>query len=198
MPRAWVPSVALVVVGGLFYGGVWLWERQLPSPKTPPLYEGLQSLHLQAPTEDTFSLNRLKGKIVLLNVFYSRCPSICPAMNAQLRQLWQVLPTDGSVVMVSISTDPGHDTGAVLAAFAQSYAAGHPWYFVRPQSEANLAVFAKEYLSQTVARLSENDFMHSDAVYLLDSQGRLRGTYTTRRPESMKQLIRHIQKLQSV
>jgi protein SCO1/2 len=74
----------------------------------------------------------LKGKIVLINFFYTDCDAICPLMTENLARVQELLtPRVGKdIFMASISLQPEHDTPAVLAAYAKSYNVGPGWQFL--------------------------------------------------------------------
>ena len=79
----------------------------------------------------------LKGKIVLINFFYTDCDAICPLMTENLARVQELLgPRVGKdIFMVSISLQPEHDTPEVLAAYAKTYGAGPGWTFLTGQKE---------------------------------------------------------------
>ncbi len=71
----------------------------------------------------------LKGKIVLINFFYSDCGAICPLVTDNLCAVQTLLgPRVGrDIFMYSISLQPQHDTPERLAAYAKSYGIGPGW-----------------------------------------------------------------------
>jgi protein SCO1/2 len=74
----------------------------------------------------------LKGKIVLINFFFTDCDAICPLMTENLARVQELLaPRVGKdIFMVSITLQPEHDTPAVLAAYAKNYGVGPGWQFL--------------------------------------------------------------------
>jgi protein SCO1/2 len=74
----------------------------------------------------------MKGKILLINFFYTDCDAICPLMTENLARVQELLgPRVGNEIrMVSISLQPEHDTPEVLAAYAKTYGAGPGWMFL--------------------------------------------------------------------
>jgi protein SCO1/2 len=74
----------------------------------------------------------MKGKIVLINFFFTDCDAICPLMTENLARVQELLgPRAGKdIFMVSISLQPEHDTPDVLAAYAKTYGAGPGWLFL--------------------------------------------------------------------
>ena len=74
----------------------------------------------------------MKGKILLINFFFTGCDAICPLMTANLARVQLLLGSrvGRDILMVSISLRPEYDTPDVLAAYARSYAAGPGWLFL--------------------------------------------------------------------
>jgi protein SCO1 len=79
----------------------------------------------------------IKGKIILINFFFTDCDAICPLMTENLARVQQLLaPRVGKdIFMCSISLQPEHDTPAVLAAYAKSYAVGPGWLFLTGKAD---------------------------------------------------------------
>ncbi|POY40262.1 SCO family protein [Flavobacterium alvei] len=55
-----------------------------------------------------------KGKVYVLEFFFSTCPSICPKMNLSMLQIEKTFFGNPNFGIVSITIDPEHDTPAVL------------------------------------------------------------------------------------
>jgi protein SCO1/2 len=74
----------------------------------------------------------LKGKIVLINFFFTDCDAICPLMTENLARVQELLGdrVGKDIFMVSISLQPEHDTPEVLAAYAKTYGVGPGWLFL--------------------------------------------------------------------
>jgi protein SCO1/2 len=79
----------------------------------------------------------LKGKIILVNFFFTDCDAICPLMTENLVRVQELLgPRVGKdIFMYSISLEPEHDTPEVLAAYARSYGVGPGWLFLSGQKD---------------------------------------------------------------
>jgi protein SCO1 len=74
----------------------------------------------------------LKGRIVMINFFYTTCTGTC---NATTHNLARVVDAIGDrfereVILLSISVDPDRDTPAALKTYASRYDAKPGWYFL--------------------------------------------------------------------
>jgi protein SCO1/2 len=74
----------------------------------------------------------LKGKTVVVSVFYTQCQDSCPLETARLLQVQRLLGdrVGKDVFFYSISIDPEHDTPAVLKAYADKFHVGPGWLFL--------------------------------------------------------------------
>ena len=74
----------------------------------------------------------MKGKIVLINFFYTECDELCPLATQNLAYLQDMLaPRFGKqIFMISISLRPAHDTPERLAGYAKMYGVGPGWSMI--------------------------------------------------------------------
>ena len=123
----------------------------------------------------------LKDKVLLINFFFTSCPSICPKMTAQLARVQEAFIRDDEVVLVSISIDPTRDTIQQLKEFATEYGAiPGKWHFFTGDKEAiyQFAGAGLKLLAQSEGGDADNDgFIHSDRVVLVDPDWNIRGFY---------------------
>jgi protein SCO1 len=71
----------------------------------------------------------LKGKIVLVNFFFTRCDATCPLVMENLAAVQDLLGPRiaRDIFMYSITLQPEIDTPELLAAYAKTYDAGPGW-----------------------------------------------------------------------
>ena len=74
----------------------------------------------------------MKGKILLINFFFTSCDDVCPLMTENLARVQELLGArvGQDIRMVSISLQPEHDTPEVMAAYAKGYGVGPGWLFL--------------------------------------------------------------------
>lgn len=123
----------------------------------------------------------LQDKVILVNFFFTSCPSICPKMTAQLARVQSTFIRDDEVVLLSISIDPVRDSVSVLKEFANEYeAVPGKWHFLTGDKEAiyNFAGNGLKLLAQSEGGDQSHDgFVHSDRIVLLDPDWNIRGFY---------------------
>jgi len=86
------------------------------------------------------SLDDLKGKIIVLDFFFTRCPTICPGLARSMKKLQtSFVSNDNIVQFISVSIDPEHDSVQQLRKFADRYKANHDtWWFVTGNKKRDL------------------------------------------------------------
>ena len=79
----------------------------------------------------------LKGKIVVINAFFTSCKDTCPIMAHSLAVLqeWLGDRLGKDVYLISISVDPETDTPAKLLEYAARFNARPGWFFLTGKKE---------------------------------------------------------------
>lgn len=132
-------------------------------------------------------LAALRGQPVVLTFLYSQCPDVCPLTASKLRTVVETLgPDAGRVAFVAVSTDPAHDDAAAAAAFAEKHGLGEHLRFLVGSSAELTPVWSAYYVhaapvppaadpaERASAAYAARTALHTDAVYLIDRQGRER------------------------
>ena len=176
-----VAATTLIVVAGyasLALGtdgwSVWTAEgarRQavLSNPRTLPDYP------LTGARGETLSLARTDRPLMVVDLIYTRCPSLCLAMGAQLRLLQAELAAAGltdQVGFLSITFDPDNDDADALRGYLERFRAVEPqWRAARFEHDDHLAKVLDE-LGVIVLPEPSVGFVHNAAFYLVE-EGRV-------------------------
>jgi protein SCO1/2/putative membrane protein len=126
----------------------------------------------------------LVGKVWIAAQTFNCCTMSCPAMRQALHALQDRLNRSG-VVLVSFSVDPARDTPESLRALADSLAADERrWLFLTAAGQRNAAeldeFFQESFLTRPVRNPTAEpglSIAHTSRLYLIDRQGRVRGSY---------------------
>ena len=115
--------------------------------------------------------------IYISNFFFTRCPSICPPMRAELISIAEEFSEEDKVVLISHTIDPKHDSIPVLKAYSEATGISQSkWQFLR-SSEKHTKRQAELYMTNFKPNEDGSDFYHSSFVALLDKQQQIRGFY---------------------
>lgn len=143
------------------------------------IYHKISNLKLINQLGDSFNLNEdLKGKILVINFFFSRCPTICPTMSSNMKPLLKAFAKKSTelVHFVSISVDP-KDSVQQLRAYADRFTSDHDrWYFAAGNQQ-EIFNFAKKELGLKLEAETPDEFIHSQSIVLVDTTRYIRGYY---------------------
>lgn len=144
-------------------------------------FHTLKDLHLINQLGDTISLNEtLKGKILVVDFFFTTCASICPQLSHNMYLLNKAYrKNDSSVRFLSITVDPEHDSIPQLRRYADKYEANHDKWFFLTGNKKEIYDFARKELLLPVEEGNgdEEDFIHPDRFVLIDKYRNIRGYY---------------------
>jgi Uncharacterized protein SCO1/SenC/PrrC, involved in biogenesis of respiratory and photosynthetic systems len=140
------------------------------------------------------SLDELKGKILVIDFFFTRCPSICPGMARSMKRLQDsFLKNDSIVHFISISVDPEHDSVPQLRKFADRHNVNHDTWWVVSGDKKEIYDFALNELKAGLADTQvDSAFIHTENFFLLDSNRVVRGWYNGFDTVKQAQLVRDI------
>lgn len=84
-----------------------------------------------------FYTDVLKGKIVVVNAFFTSCTSVCPPMNRNMQKIQEAFGdrVGRDVFLVSITVDPAVDTPEKMKNYAKNFHAGPGWMFLTGKKE---------------------------------------------------------------
>ena len=132
---------------------------------------------LKDQTGSTVRLSQMRGEPVAVTFIYTRCPiaTACPMTIAKFSKLDAMLAQRKFGHLLVVTVDPEHDTPEVLAGYAKKAGADPKrWKFLTgsPREVARVASdFGVLYYPE------HGQVVHSQAVAVLDPQGRLSTIY---------------------
>jgi protein SCO1 len=143
----------------------------------------------------------VKGKVKVIEYFFTTCGGICPIMNENMVSVYNEFRNNNDVVILSHTVDPLVDTAAQLKRYAQKFEAdGKHWIFLTGTKEKLYRKAIDDYLvpvaeSDTVKITPE--FIHTERFVLVDKDNRVRGKfYDGTNKDEVTQLIKDIKELQ--
>ncbi len=140
------------------------------------------------------SLNDLKGKVIVLDFFFSRCPSICPGLARNMKKVQAAFGKNPEIVQfLSISIDPEHDSVPVLRKYADKFGADHDgWWFLTGNKEEIYDFALKEIKASIADTNVDTAFIHTENFFLLDSSRVVRGWYNGFDTTQLARLVKDI------
>jgi protein SCO1/2 len=129
---------------------------------------------VQGSDGNTLTLNRYRGKVVVLGFGYTRCPNVCPVTLAVLASAQRKLGALGSQVQVIyLTVDPERDNVERLKQFLASF---DPTFVGGTGTAEQMAEVRKSYGVTAEKKGTGADYgvAHSSFVYLITRDGKLR------------------------
>lgn len=122
-----------------------------------------------------------KGKVYLVEFFFSTCPTICPLMNENMIKIQNHFEGNPNFGIVSITINPEHDTPEVLKAHAEHLGINNPnWNFLSGEKNYIFDLANKGfniYAGQN--KDVDGGFEHSGLFALIDKNGNIRSRKDT-------------------
>jgi protein SCO1/2 len=123
---------------------------------------------------EPLSLSDLRGRAVLLDFVFTRCPGPCPILTTAHVGLQRSLPARIAerTHFVSISVDPAHDTPDRLREYAEARGADlSTWSFLTGEVPDVEEVLRRYHLG--TIRQPDGTIDHVVATFLIDPEGRI-------------------------
>ncbi len=153
----------------------------------------LNELQLTDQDGDEFYSRDLTGSVWVGSLFFSRCGSVCPKQNKFLAE-FQPEIFGRNAKLVSVTTDPDHDTPDVLRAYARGLNAQADWHFLTGD-KVYIQRVGSEFL-----RVAADGQHHASLLVVVDRWGKVRGKFDwqdQQQVETMLQLIDQLKQEQA-
>lgn len=146
----------------------------------------------------TITQDEVKGKVFVVEYFFTTCGTICPKMNQQMQRVQTAFKGNGNVKILSFTVNAKVDTVEQMKRYADEHQAdGNQWHFLTGKQEDLYALARKSFF---VLKPSEaenqgdvgSDFIHTNNFVLVDKKMRIRGYYDGTSSKEVDRLIRHV------
>jgi protein SCO1 len=136
----------------------------------------------------------LKGKIIVLDFFFTRCPSICPRLAKAMKRLQNSFTNNDSIVQfISISVDPVHDSVPELRKWAEKFNVDPDSWWLLTGNRDSIYNFGIHEIKASIADVNvDTAFIHTEDFFLLDKERVIRGWYNGFDSIAQKKLVRDI------
>lgn len=116
------------------------------------------------------------GKVYVIEFFFSTCPTICPIMNKNMKDIQKEFSKETNFGVASITINPENDTVEVLKEHANQLGITSPnWHFLTGDKEYILSLANKGFnLYAAENKKANGGFEHSGLFALVDKEGKIR------------------------
>ena len=121
----------------------------------------------------SIKLSDFKGKVVVAAMFFTTCPSACPRIAADMKNIESALTPEEreKVQFVMITMDVENDTPEQMQSFADNHGLGDSWEMLR--SGKNETMEIANVLGVKIKPLDSGGFDHSNIIHILNQEGEI-------------------------
>jgi protein SCO1/2/putative membrane protein len=147
----------------------------------------------------TVTQDDLADRVWIGSFIFTRCPLSCPRISSVMKGLQEKL-AGTSVLLVSLSVDPEHDTPSVLAEYASRFGADPDrWWFLTGERDSVYDLIQSKFKLTVIENPapdpagSTESILHSDRLALVD-RGRVVGLFDSKEPSALEALVAQARK----
>ena len=142
----------------------------------------------------------LLNKITVVEYFFTTCKGICPKLNTNMKQVYEIYKNEPDFQILSHTCNPDTDSVSVLKHYSDSLQVNtKKWIFLTGRKDSLYQMARGSYLlddpKNNVEKI-EDQFIHTQFFALVDRQGKVRGKiYDGLKMLEVEQLKQDISKL---
>jgi protein SCO1/2 len=163
------------------------------------LYHSVPDFSFTNQFGENTTMEDFEGDIMVVDFFFTTCPTICPIMTKQMARLQWMLEDAAydDVSFLSHTVNPNNDTPEILLAYGQEEGADfEKWTFVTGDQEEIFEQGFQGYLLSTQEDSgAPGGFLHSSMFVLVDRDRHIRGFYDGTSSKEVDDLVTDIKML---
>ena len=169
---------------------------------TDTVWHTLPDFSLVNQLGDSISWADMKGKVVVADFFFTRCPTICPRMTLNMKRLQESITnaqrvgdkTPDFLHFLSFSIDPQRDSVPQLKKWADRFQVNpEQWWLLTGNKQMiyNMGIHEMRVPLEDGEGV-DTSFFHTDKFVLIDTNRHVRGYYSGLDSASLARLSRDI------
>jgi protein SCO1/2 len=171
---------------------------------TDSIWHTTKNIRLVNQLGDTVQLYDQRGKIIILDFFFTSCGSICPKLTSNMSKLQQSFIVGGDkhkkqvdtsiVQFMSLSVDPQRDSVSVLREYANKMdvIADNWWLLTGNRDSIYNFAFEEMKVDKFSNEPISPDFVHTSRFVLIDKDMKVRGYYNGLDSASLLKLAKDV------
>ena len=165
-----------------------------------PILSYVQPFRFTNQEGETITDKNLLNKITVVEYFFTTCKGICPKLNTNMKQVYDIYKNEPDFQIISHTCNPDTDSVQVLKRYADSLQVNtKKWIFLTGRKDSLYQMARGSYLlddpKNNVEKI-EDQFIHTQFFALVDRQGKVRGKiYDGLKVLEVEQLKQDISKL---
>jgi protein SCO1/2 len=147
----------------------------------------------------TVTQEALKGKVAVVNFFFTTCTSVCPRMNNNIKSQYLGLQDNPDVIFLSLTSDPQRDSVPVLKRYADSMQVNTAkWQFLTGRKDSLYKTARYSFRIDDPDNFVSNesvDFLHTQFIALVNKKSEVVKIYDGLKPSELSTLDEDIKNL---
>ena len=141
-------------------------------------------------TGDSIYREDLYDQFLVVDFFFTRCPTICPEMSNSMYEVQEKFDEIDEVKLLSVSIDSEYDRPDILSRYARKYdAKPDKWFFLTGDKKEIHNLASEGFKLSAVQEAEGEEITHSDRLVLVDKEGVIRGYYHGTDEDEVDKLI---------
>jgi protein SCO1/2 len=150
------------------------------------VWHQVENISLTNQLGNQVALSDVKGKIIVADFFFTRCPTICPALTKNMKKIQDALKKNVSklddssfVHFMSFTIDPERDTVEAIKKYADKYGVNPDYWWILTGEKKKIYDFVINEIKLPVedGGIVDSSFIHTSRFVLLDRDRVVRGYY---------------------
>ncbi len=147
----------------------------------------------------TITQENVKGKVFVVEYFFTTCKTICPVMNVQMSRVHEKFKEKEKFKILSFTVDPENDTVEQMKRYATTHQVNSDrWHFLTGSRDDLYRLARRSFFVLKPAEAENqgdvgSDFIHTNNFVLVDKQMRIRGYYDGTSAKEVDKLIHDVE-----
>ena len=140
----------------------------------------------------------IKNKLLVVEFFFTSCPSICPKMQKEMLRVYEKYKDDPDLLILAYTIDPARDSVGKLHKYADKLGIeSNKWRLLTGDKDSIYNLADKFLVSAAEDPDAPGGHVHSGNFMLIDKQKRIRGYYDGTDEKSVDKLLKEIAVLEA-
>jgi len=196
--KGWLYIAFFPLLVAVFYLTLTALIPNFSKPRVPPV-SYVRPFAFKTQDDKVFTENDMKGKVSVVEYFFTTCKGICPVMNANMRKVYDQFKDEKDFLILSHTCDPAIDNVTVLRNYANSMGLlGTNWIFLTGRKDSLYNMARISYvIDDPKNNLTDikDQFMHTQHWALVDRNGDVIRIYDGLKMSEVNKLIGDVKDL---
>lgn len=159
------------------------------------VYHQVKNFTLTNQLGEKVNLDDFGNKILVVDFFFTSCPTICPTLTANLKMVQEAYNKHDTLIQIlSLSVDPERDTVQKLKAYADKHNIDPKNWFLLTGDKKEIYDLARHefFVNAVQGDGGPDDFIHTEKFVVIDKDRHIRGYYNGLDTNEVRRMVNDI------